>query len=179
MTQEPRYCDHCGLEIEDGAFIPFSRLPYNADSANEGESGIVCLHCHEKFRPRKLRLVIEVEYNPGGLDIAELKDLLADLAIRASGFGGFTGDTPATVDTWTAWVEEIVLDDGEHCPGCGKHHSQEDVDGGRCTSCGTMLCAIMPGETRWGPDRSHAPDCAYRCSGECDCPKSETVEEEE
>lgn len=28
-------------------------------------------------------------------------------------------------------------------------------------------------ETEWGPDESHAPDCAYRNKGECTCPKSE------
>lgn len=31
----------------------------------------------------------------------------------------------------------------------------------------------------WGPDKSHAPDCAYRLGGECTCPKSEYREEEE
>jgi hypothetical protein len=30
----------------------------------------------------------------------------------------------------------------------------------------------------WGPDKSHAPDCAYRLKGECTCPRSEYVEEE-
>lgn len=30
----------------------------------------------------------------------------------------------------------------------------------------------------WGPDKSHAPDCAYRLKGECTCPKSKYVEEE-
>lgn len=28
-------------------------------------------------------------------------------------------------------------------------------------------------EAAWGPDKDHAPDCAYRNKGECTCPKSE------
>lgn len=37
----------------------------------------------------------------------------------------------------------INLDEGEHCPGCGAHHTQECIDGGRCVFCGTMLCAVV------------------------------------
>lgn len=33
----------------------------------------------------------------------------------------------------------------------------------------------MSEETEWGPDRSHASDCAYRNKGECTCPKSEPI----
>lgn len=35
-------------------------------------------------------------------------------------------------------------DDGTHCPKCGQRHTQECVDGGRCTNCGVMLCGILP-----------------------------------
>jgi hypothetical protein len=31
---------------------------------------------------------------------------------------------------------------GIRCPKCQSRHTQACVDGGRCTSCGTMLCAI-------------------------------------
>ena len=47
-SRDQQYCDDCGDPIEGDNFIPFSELPFNVASANEGESAIVCMSCLKK-----------------------------------------------------------------------------------------------------------------------------------
>ena len=30
----------------------------------------------------------------------------------------------------------------ERCETCGKRYEKQDIDGGRCTGCGTMICSV-------------------------------------
>jgi len=56
--REPTYCDNCGFKLfitkPDGSRVDqarkyheFTELPYSVESANKGESGIVCDVCHK------------------------------------------------------------------------------------------------------------------------------------
>jgi len=54
-----------------------------------------------------LRLTVDVTYDTEGVSVEALKDMLEDLPRRASRDGGFTGDTPATIDDWNYRVEVI------------------------------------------------------------------------
>lgn len=54
-----------------------------------------------------LRLTLEVEYEPNGVPVAELKNMLFDIVSRAAGDGLLTGDTPAVVDNYTHEVEVV------------------------------------------------------------------------
>ena len=40
------YCDHCGKVIPTGTAYAVARLPVDIDSANAGESAILCVECH-------------------------------------------------------------------------------------------------------------------------------------
>lgn len=42
MTQ---YCDDCAKVLKFSETIAITELPFNIDSANEGESGIICFDC--------------------------------------------------------------------------------------------------------------------------------------
>ena len=42
------YCDDCGEELGNGKGNPFTELPFDVASANEGESAIICDECLEK-----------------------------------------------------------------------------------------------------------------------------------
>ena len=47
------FCDNCGDKEREGEdFRAFAELPYNVDSANRGESGIVCESCDSQLRDR-------------------------------------------------------------------------------------------------------------------------------
>lgn len=59
MNCETLYCDNCGVE---GATCPVTELPCDIDSANKGESAILCSHCHEQLIvPEQRRIKYEVE----------------------------------------------------------------------------------------------------------------------
>jgi len=46
---------------------------------------------------------------------------------------------------WAGWDEiRRFLRPGEYCPSCNTKHTEACIDGGRCTSCGVMLCGVMP-----------------------------------
>lgn len=45
-------------------------------------------------------------------------------------------------------ISERNMRPGQFCPSCGAEHSGEDVDGGRCTKCGTYLCPLDPKNLR-------------------------------
>lgn len=48
---ETLYCDHCGLE---NANCPVRTLPVDIDSANAGESAILCASCYDEIiQPNK------------------------------------------------------------------------------------------------------------------------------
>lgn len=56
----------------------------------------------------KLRLVLDVEYDPQGETPESLSEMLADIAKRAASNGQMTGDTPAEVDEWRFKVEDVT-----------------------------------------------------------------------
>jgi hypothetical protein len=39
------YCDNCGEKLFVG--FPHASLPADVESANKGESAVLCLECHE------------------------------------------------------------------------------------------------------------------------------------
>lgn len=47
---QPIYCDHCGGEIKHGECVMYNSLPFDVDSANKGESALVCHTCDEALR---------------------------------------------------------------------------------------------------------------------------------
>ena len=53
-----------------------------------------------------LRLTLEVRYNRSGVSVNELKDMLASVVTDALSYGGFTGETPATVDEYRFSIQE-------------------------------------------------------------------------
>lgn len=55
----------------------------------------------------KLRLVLEVEYEPNGLPEAYLHANLTRMVDNAMGEGQLTEDSPAEVTSWSAHVERI------------------------------------------------------------------------
>ncbi len=65
----------------------------------------------------KLRLTLEVEYNRNGETTDYLKELLRGIVDHAMGEGLVTGETEATVESYTATVEE--LPDTSRCHICG------------------------------------------------------------
>ena len=44
------YCDHCGKVIPTGKAYAVSRLPVDIDSANVGESAILCGDCYHLLK---------------------------------------------------------------------------------------------------------------------------------
>lgn len=42
------YCDDCGEELKEGTGNPFTEIPFDVASANEGESAIICDECLKK-----------------------------------------------------------------------------------------------------------------------------------
>lgn len=63
------YCDHCGEVVEFNgeakrAHTHFRFLPFNVNSANEGESAVVCNHCVRKLE-RQSELVKDEEDSNG------------------------------------------------------------------------------------------------------------------
>jgi hypothetical protein len=55
----------------------------------------------------KLRLTIDIEYEPHGVAPQELADHLLAIADHAASVGSFTGETPAEVEEWSAKVEPL------------------------------------------------------------------------
>lgn len=47
--EEPQYCDNCGDVLVGTNFVVYTHLPFDVDSANEGESAILCFECDEKL----------------------------------------------------------------------------------------------------------------------------------
>lgn len=56
----------------------------------------------------KLKLTINIDYCPDGVTESELRDLLDYAANSLASEGRFTGDTPATVNSWNY---DIVKED--------------------------------------------------------------------
>ena len=54
----------------------------------------------------KLRLVLDVDYDPNGVGKDELEGMLYSIADHAANVGLMSGETPATVNMWQARVEE-------------------------------------------------------------------------
>jgi protein-tyrosine-phosphatase len=69
----------------------------------------------------KLRLTLDVEIEPNGTSTNELKDLLGDIVADAMNFGTITGETPATVESHSYKVEEIlpIKRTKDNCKKCG------------------------------------------------------------
>jgi hypothetical protein len=69
------------------------------------------LTLNEPIRPMpdklKLRLIVEVIYDLNGTSVEQLKGFMEDLSKIVFGHGGFTGDTPAEVDSHSVTVEKI------------------------------------------------------------------------
>lgn len=58
----------------------------------------------------KLRLIMDVEYEPDGVSEQELREMLDSVPRRATSEGMLTQDTPATVESWTSRIERIEED---------------------------------------------------------------------
>lgn len=43
---EPEYCDHCGEQIPRYKRVAIERLEFDVESANVGESAVLCLTCN-------------------------------------------------------------------------------------------------------------------------------------
>lgn len=56
----------------------------------------------------KMRLIIDVEYKPNGVDVEELKNILLSIPKNICNDGGFTWITEAEVESWTSKVK--ILD---------------------------------------------------------------------
>jgi hypothetical protein len=56
----------------------------------------------------KMRLTLDVSYQPNGVSAEALADLLRAIADSAAGDGLMTGETEAEVDTWECKVQELV-----------------------------------------------------------------------
>ena len=54
----------------------------------------------------KLRLVLDVDYEPGSTSKEELEAMLKDIPNYAAGVGLMSGETDAEVDSWHARVED-------------------------------------------------------------------------
>jgi hypothetical protein len=56
MKAEITYCDHCGdmVYISNQGTIKwfkiYKKLPYDVNSANKGESGVLCTYCIKDFK---------------------------------------------------------------------------------------------------------------------------------
>ena len=44
-----QYCDDCGDKLIGKDFYPITHLEIDIDSANKGESGILCPACYDKY----------------------------------------------------------------------------------------------------------------------------------
>lgn len=60
--KEQQFCDNCGEPAKPRKFKVYTELPFNVESANRGESGLVCLNCDavlsgKKPTPGKWRLI--------------------------------------------------------------------------------------------------------------------------
>ena len=55
----------------------------------------------------KLRLTLDITYDLNGVEEGCMREHMKDIARVAAGNGLMTGETPATVDEWTAKVEKI------------------------------------------------------------------------
>ena len=49
MSYECEYCDHCGSKINIDSVHPISELNQNINSANKGESAILCETCKKDY----------------------------------------------------------------------------------------------------------------------------------
>ena len=56
----------------------------------------------------KIRLSVDLVISPNGTPLARLKDMLESIASEAAGHGGFTGESPAEVEEWTAYTEVLA-----------------------------------------------------------------------
>ena len=64
VDRDQQYCDNCGKPLEGNLFFVYHELPWDIDSANKGESGVVCSSCVEKLQrgdklPRRSDRIIE------------------------------------------------------------------------------------------------------------------------
>ena len=55
----------------------------------------------------KLRLTLDLELDPQGMTIDQLKDRIYQMVRDAVNNGTLTGDTPATVEHYTASVKQL------------------------------------------------------------------------
>lgn len=49
MSYECEYCDHCGSKTNIDSVYPISELNQNIDSANKGESAVLCEICIKNY----------------------------------------------------------------------------------------------------------------------------------
>ena len=52
----------------------------------------------------KIRLSIDLTIARNGTPLARIKDMLESIASEAAGNGGFTGESPAEVEEWSAYT---------------------------------------------------------------------------
>jgi hypothetical protein len=55
----------------------------------------------------KLRLTLDVEFDPQGMTVDALKDNLYQVVKDATNNGTLTGETPATVEHYTASIKQL------------------------------------------------------------------------
>ena len=58
-NREHTYCDWCGEDVREEEQVPISRLAMSVDSANAGESAVLCKSCFAEY---------EKEMSPDVLD---------------------------------------------------------------------------------------------------------------
>ena len=49
---EIQYCDNCGVVIRPNKGIVYGELPFDIESANAGESAIICKKCNETLNSK-------------------------------------------------------------------------------------------------------------------------------
>ena len=84
-SRDKCWCDDCGDELPDGTACVWAELPADIESANQGESAILCAECESLYGYRKLK-----EHHL----LAAAPDLLraVDHVLRASEDGGGMND---------------------------------------------------------------------------------------
>lgn len=65
---------------------------------------------------KKLRLTIDVTYEPNGVSVETLKEMLDQTAVDAANYGAFTGETPAVVAEWLYTVDEFCMNSRHETP---------------------------------------------------------------
>ncbi len=108
-------CDNCGTVYDEEDLKQVRKLHERVDPGGTMPSGecpvpdcgALCYPTNEDVSKVKLRLTLDVTYNPKGEYTENLKALMRAIAESAANDGLMTGEGPAEVDVWKAEVEEV------------------------------------------------------------------------